>query len=75
MREGDTLVAIAPGVLMNVVDADGYEVTVCGRNVVVLTVNSNLFNRQDNYIQYCIVIWVIIFIIAVFEYLYVRMIN
>ena len=37
---------------MNVVDADGYEVAVCGRDVVVLTVDSNLFNRQDNYTLY-----------------------
>ena len=39
VREGDTLVATAPGLLVNDVDADGYEVTVCGRDVVVLTVD------------------------------------
>ena len=39
VREGDTLVATAPGLLVNNVDADGYEVTVCRRDVVVLTVD------------------------------------
>ena len=39
VREGDPLAATAPGLLVNDVDATGYEVTVCGRDVVVITVD------------------------------------